>query len=288
MKYQLSIEEIWEVGKRKNEFGQPQQEDCLFPLPENLNEMSRVFIVCDGMGGHDAGEIASNVVCKTLGTLCSQYLIQHQELPDSVLLEFLDSVYSELDKYDTGSSKKMGTTLALLAFHSEGATIAHIGDSRVYHIRPGYSDIETSILFQTEDHSLINDLIKIGELTKEEARHSSKRNVITRAMQPNIDRCKADIIQITDINEGDYFYMCSDGMLEQDEMENGAALKRIFSNEVPNIKEKADILKGATAENSDNHTAFIIEVSSVSGSTELNNVLVEDKGIWSRIKSIFK
>ena len=288
MQYQLAVEEIWEVGKRKNEFGQPQQEDCLFPLPEDLNENCRVFLLCDGMGGHDAGEIASGIVCTTLGARCSQYLKLHQELPDSVLLELLEETYLELDKHDSGSSKKMGTTLAFLALHSKGATVAHIGDSRVYHIRPGDSDIDTRILFQTEDHSLINDLIRIGELTKEEARHSSKRNVITRAMQPNIDRCKADIIQITDINEGDYFYMCSDGMLEQDEMENGAALKRIFSNEVSNIKEKASILKGATAENSDNHTAFIIEVSSVSGSTESNNVLVEDKSIWSLIKSIFK
>ena len=172
--------------------------------------------------------------------------------------------------------------------HSKGATVAHIGDSRVYHIRPGDSDIETIILSKTEDHSLINDLIKIGELTKEEARHSSKRNVITRAMQPNIDRCKADIQHISDIKEGDYFYICSDGMLEQDEMENGAALKRIFSNEVPNIKEKVSILKGATAENSDNHTAFIIEVTLVSESTDFNNSLVEDKGILTRIKSIFK
>lgn len=288
MKYQLSIEEIWEVGKRKNEFGQPQQEDCLFPLPENLNENCRVFILCDGMGGHDAGEIASGLVCTTLGTRCSQYLELHQELPDSVLLKMLDNTYWELDKHDTGSLKKMGTTLAFLALHSKGATVAHIGDSRVYHIRPGYSDTETKILFQTEDHSLINDLIKIGELTKEEARYSSKRNVITRAMQPNIDRCKADIHHITDIKKGDYFYICSDGMLEQDEMDSGAALKRIFSNEVPNIKDKASILKGATAENSDNHTAFIIEVNLVSEMTDFNNALVEDNGIWTRIKSIFK
>ena len=240
------------------------------------------------MGGHDAGEIASGIVCTTLGARCSQYLKLHQELPDSVLLELLEETYLELDKHDSGSSKKMGTTLAFLALHSNGATVAHIGDSRVYHIRPGDSDIETIILFKTEDHSLINDLIKIGELTKEEARHSSKRNVITRAMQPNIDRCKADIQHISDIKEGDYFYICSDGMLEQDEMENGAALKRIFSNEVPNIKEKVSILKGATAENSDNHTAFIIEVSLVSESTDSNNALIEDKGIWTRIKSIFK
>lgn len=75
--------------------------------------------------------------------------------------------------------------MTFLKLHNDGATVAHMGDSRVYHIRPGKEGANTQILFVTEDHSLINDLIKTGELTKEEARHSKQRNVITRAMQPN-------------------------------------------------------------------------------------------------------
>ena len=81
--------------------------------------------------------------------------------------------------------------------------MAHIGDSRVYHLRPGQG-----ILFETRDHSLVNDLIKVGELTPEAAKDFPQKNVITRVMQPNQERrARADIKEITDVRPGDYFFM---------------------------------------------------------------------------------
>ena len=116
-----------------------------------------------------------------------------------------------------------------MKLHTEGATIAHIGDSRVYHIRPGKVANDTEIRFQTRDHSLVNDLIKIGELTPEEAKHSRQKNIITRAMQPCMERRpKADLYHTQDIQPGDYFMLCSDGMLEQMDDEN---IRFIFSDE---------------------------------------------------------
>ena len=101
--------------------------------------------------------------------------------------------------------------MTLLKFHSGGCLLAHIGDSRIYHIRPS-----ERYIFHTRDHSLINDLYDIGEITLEEMKTSKQKNVITRAMQPNLERRpKADIKHITDIRPGDYFFMCSDGMLEE-------------------------------------------------------------------------
>lgn len=122
-------------------------------------------------------------------------------------------------------------------------------------------------------------------MTREESRHSKQRNIITRAMQPEVDRCEADIFSINDIQPGDYFYLCSDGMLEQDEMEDGSALKRIFSNEILSPEEKVKILQGATANNSDNHSAYIIQILEVDGKKEDSG---SSSGIYSPKQSFFR
>ena len=268
MKYKFKVYSIWEFGQRKDAEGNPHQEDCTYPLPADLKDTDRTFILCDGMGGHDAGEVASATVCQAMG----EYIAQDKEreakdiFSDDVLKGALAAAFDALDLKDNGAEKKMGTTMTFLRLHRNGATIAHIGDSRVYHIRPGKDGMDTRILFETEDHSLVNNLIKIGELTREEARHSSQKNVITRAMQPHPDyRPKADIYHTADIQAGDFFYMCSDGMLEQSDMESGESLRNIFSHKIDSTERKVEILKDVTEDNRDNHTALIIEVVEVSG-----------------------
>lgn len=267
MRYKLKVYSIWEFGKRKDAEGNPHQEDCTFPLPEQVKDTDRTFILCDGMGGHDAGEVASATVCGTMGQSILKNVHEAEgKFTDDDLQKAIADAFDALDRKDNGAEKKMGTTMAFLKFHSEGATIAHIGDSRVYHIRPGKDGEDTEILFETEDHSLVNDLIKIGELTREEARLSKQKNIITRAMQPGMDRKpKADIKHITDIKAGDYFYMCSDGMLEQPDMENGNSLRNIFSGKVRSDERKVEILTDVTEDNHDNHTALIIHVEEVGG-----------------------
>ncbi len=265
MKYILKAYSIWEFGKRVDAEGNPHQEDSLYPAFGKQSDSDRTFILCDGMGGHDAGEVASATVCEAM----SQSIINNGHDADGVfsdddLTAAISAAFAALDKKDTGAKKKMGTTMTFLKLHSQGATIAHMGDSRVYQIRPGETGEDTRILFETEDHSLVNDLIKIGELTREEARLSKQKNVITRAMQPNMERKpKTDVHHITDIKPGDYFYMCSDGMLEQPDMENGDSLRNIFSKMGGDDKNKVEILTGATDENRDNHTAIIVHILDV-------------------------
>lgn len=265
MKYKLKVYSIWEFGQRKDSQGQPHQEDSLYPAFGQQSDRDRLFILCDGMGGHDAGEVASATVCEAM----SQSVLDNGQDPEGPFTSedfanALASAFDALDQADNGAVKKMGTTMTFLKLHSEGATIAHIGDSRVYQIRPGKSGDDTEIVFQTEDHSLVNDLIKIGELTREEARYSRQKNVITRAMQPNMERRpKADIHQTADIQAGDYFYLCSDGMLEQPEMESGESLKNIFSEQGGSDENKVEILRSVTEQNKDNHTALIVHVLDV-------------------------
>ena len=241
---------INEVGQRTN------QEDTLYPSSTVTPSQGPLFILCDGMGGHAAGEVASGTVC----TAMSQFILSHHS--ENGLFDVndftaaLERTYAALDEKDTNDEKKMGTTLTFAMFHQGGCFVAHIGDSRIYHIRPSLK----KVLFVTRDHSLVNDLIELGEMTPEEAKTSNRKNVITRAMQPHQDQdVQADWVNLTDLKEGDYLYMCSDGMLEQmDDLELVNILSLPKSD-----SEKIRILKGATKDNKDNHSAHLIRIVSV-------------------------
>ncbi len=262
MKFKLQACNIWELGQRAR------QEDSIFPPYGKITAEDRLFVLCDGMGGHDAGDIASSTVAEAMGHAILAH-VPNAEGPftDDQFREALSEAFDALDSKDNGAAKKMGTTMTFLKFHSGGCTIAHIGDSRVYHIRSGATAAETRILFQTTDHSLVNDLVRVGELTPEEAKTSPHKNVITRAMQPNMERRpKADIYHTSDLAAGDYFLMCSDGILEQMEDEN---LQYIFSEKTGNLAQKADMLIRVTEQNHDNHTAVLVRIDEVIGAAEV-------------------
>lgn len=243
---------IHEQGKRKN------QEDSLFPLLGEATEADRLFIVCDGMGGHEKGEVASRLVCDVMSEVIGSRLTTADTLGDDLLREALAKTYQRLDALDDGAYRKMGTTLTLLCFHRGGCTLAHIGDSRIYHIRPS----ERRVLYKSRDHSLVYDLYLSGEITYEEMRTSPQKNIITRAMMPGEDnRARADITHVADLQAGDYFYLCSDGMLEEmDDDEIVALLCTRASDE-----SKRNRLIDATRDNSDNHSAYLVRVAEVTG-----------------------
>lgn len=265
MKYKLKVYSIWEPGQRVNSEGKSQQEDSIFPAYNQQKDSDRLFILCDGMGGHESGEVASSTVCTAMSNSVLNSVPDGEgDFDDNNLRQAIEDAFNALDDLlpdDVHVEKKMGTTMTFLKFHSKGCTIAHMGDSRVYHIRPGKGRDDSNILFKTNDHSLINDLIKIGELTPEEAKQSKQKNIITRAMQPKMERRpKPDIYHTVDIKEGDYFYMCSDGMLEQMEDEN---LLFNFSEATGDDENKVKILTQATSQNLDNHSAIIVHILEV-------------------------
>ena len=177
-----------EYGQRTDSSGQPHQEDCIYPEHGKESDSDRLFILCDGMGGHDAGEVASATVCDAMSrTILDNCKRGDEEFSAELFDKAVDAAFKDLDSKDNGAEKKMGTTMTLVKLHDSGAFMAHMGDSRIYHIRPGAKGGDTKILYESSDHSLVNDLIKVGELTRQEARNSRQKNVITRAMQPNLD-----------------------------------------------------------------------------------------------------
>lgn len=252
MKYEIKVYSMYELGARSN------QEDSLYPLPQELTCAARNFVLCDGMGGHDSGEVASDAVCRAMGLCADTYNDGTSLFTADEFRAILSKAYDALDERDTHATKKMGTTMTFLSFHAGGCLVAHIGDSRVYHLRPG-----SGILFETRDHSLVNDLIKIGELTEESAKDFPQKNVITRVMQPNMERrSRADIKEITDVRSGDYFFMCSDGVNETMESCN---IANVLLDENLGDNDKMRIIKEVTQTSRDNHTAFLIRVVNVDG-----------------------
>ena len=243
---------IHELGKRAN------QEDSIYPIEGKATENDRLFLLCDGMGGHEHGEVASQSICKSLSLFLLQHAVAFEDLEDKLLSDALAYAYQELDKLAIpGDSRQMGTTLTLLYFHSNGCTTAHIGDSRIYHLRPS----SHTILYKSRDHSLVYDLYQAGELTYEEMKTFPQKNVITRAMiAGDKNHPKPDVIHISDIQPDDYFYICSDGMLEQMEDEE---LLDVFAANVRD-EEKRQMLISETSDNNDNHSAYIVHIKEVS------------------------
>ena len=255
---------IHEIGQREN------QEDSI------IQWNNRLFVLCDGMGGHEKGEVASQTVCQSLVTWFENNIKPDKPFCDDQLREAIEFAYTELDKYADDNPRQMGTTLTLLYLGSKGITAAHMGDSRIYHIRP-----EAGVLYQSRDHSLVFDLFQAGEITYEEMATFPQKNIVTRAMTPGEDnRMRPDIIHITDIQANDYFYMCSDGMMEK--MTNNELLT-LFSADMDD-KMKVGQLKMATNQNFDNHTAWIIHIKNAI--KEENDDQFENEERTSRFNAI--
>lgn len=241
-----------EIGQREN------QEDSLFPAVGEATTESHLFLVCDGMGGHERGEIASSSVCDSF----SEYLkdIVPDKFNSGVFSKALTFAYNELDNIDESyakTAKKPGTTLTFVYLNDNGVFAAHIGDSRIYHLRQG-KDNQVNIVYKSSDHSLVNELLRAGVITEEEAVNHPRKNVITRAMQPYLEtRFKATPYETSDVADGDYFFMCSDGVLETID---DKLLCEILATDATD-EDKMNKIKELCGDNSqDNHTAYLIHV----------------------------
>lgn len=232
----------------------PNNEDNLFPSLGKTTSDDRLFLVCDGVGGADKGEIASALVCRSISHYFSQNRIALSD--EQTINNAVGYAEIELERHIKAhpETSNMATTLTLLHLHDQGATVAHIGDSRIYHVRNG------QICWRSQDHSYVNELVKSGIIGPEEARKHPKRNVITRALQGNKTPVKADIHLIEDLREGDYFFLCTDGILEAFEE---SELMEVLGNQQSDLEKIAQIQKQGQAKSHDNFTAYLIQIQSV-------------------------
>lgn len=243
------------------------QEDAVWPLFDNATDKNFCFVLCDGVGGSKHGEIASRTSSKIIGEYLTQVLEKKEFVEDEDVQNAVSLAYDELENLicsDTEDISSMATTLTCVCIHKEGVLAAHIGDSRIYLIRP-----KQGLLYQSADHSLVNALIQAGELTIEEAQNFPKKNVITKAIQPNCKRVKAEVHQLTDIKAGDYLFLCCDGVLEQLSNER---LVEILSMKISD-KEKLSLLEQESLDKTkDNFTAYLIPIDKVTGISMIENI----------------
>lgn len=245
-----SIYSFHQLGEREN------QEDSRFPDTDVPNTDVATFVVCDGVGGCDKGEVASSVVCNRIGELLSLHK-NTDEFTDEDFRRVLNQAYKALDDVSDESNKGMGTTLTFVSFHSNGVLAAHIGDSRIYQIRP-----EEGIIYRSEDHSLVNALLRSGNISPDEIKDHPKGNVITRCMSANDgtrERDDATVINLHDIVPGDYFLLCTDGVTGNVEEEE---LLELYSSDKTD-EEKYKWLAERCKNSSDNNTAIQIHIGLV-------------------------
>ena len=193
---------LHEIGSKKN------QEDYLWPVPGTASAEDHIFIVCDGVGGSDSGEVASRIVAESVGT--SLLRTPNGEVGLELVDSLLEGARRKLVEYGVakGLGSDMATTFTLLELIGDRAFIAWVGDSRVYHVRGN------EILFRTEDHSLVYSLIRSGELSEEEAHNHPQKNLLLKAVRADDTEPAADGHWVEDIRDGDYFMLCTDGLLE--------------------------------------------------------------------------
>lgn len=249
-----------------------QQEDAVWPLFSDVSANNPCIVLCDGVGGSEHGEIASQTASKVIGEYLTKILIDNHAVSEADLQEAVNLAYDEIERIDTEPSEdgpvSMATTLTCVCIHSDGILAAHMGDSRIYHVRPGQG-----LLYQSADHSLVNTLLQAGELTLEEAKNFPRKNVITKAIQPHgKKRFKAEVQHLTDIQSGDYIFLCCDGVLEQLTNER---LVEILSMDCSDKKKLSLLEAESTDKTKDNYTAYLIPIDKVSGVSSME----QDNGI---------
>jgi protein phosphatase len=234
-------------------------EDSFFLMAEQ-----NLYMVADGMGGHSAGEVASRLAVETVADFFRMtgedaevtwpfrmekgFSFEENRLAAGVKL-------SNLRIHESAAAnpkqKGMGTTLVCTHFVRDGVVIGHVGDSRVYRVRDGKIDQIT------EDHSLLNDYIKMKDLTPEEIENFPHKNVIVRALGMK-DTVQVDVI--TDKYKlGDIYVLCSDGLSG---MITDDVMGRIVTENKDNLEAACAALIAAANANggNDNITAVLLKV----------------------------
>jgi protein phosphatase len=164
-----------------------------------------LFVVCDGMGGANAGEVASQLAVETVLDV-----VRTAETPDpaATLREAVESANGAVHSQATANTDQrgMGTTCTALLVRGKEVWIGHVGDSRAYLVRGG------KIQKLTQDHSLVAELIEKGHLTEAEAKHDHRRNVVTRSVGA-LEHVQVDAERVVDkLRPGDALVICSDGL----------------------------------------------------------------------------
>ncbi|WNS77451.1 protein phosphatase 2C domain-containing protein [Bacillus sp. DTU_2020_1000418_1_SI_GHA_SEK_038] len=215
------------------------------------SENGGCWVLADGLGGYQAGEVAAKLAVETILT--------ESQIRDDIywLKDGIDQTQKVIREHLLvgTNAKSMRTTLVVLLCKNNLAAWTHVGDSRLYMIRNG------KVLFQTKDHSVCQALVNSGEITADQIRFHEDRNRLFRVLGSE-GVIKATFLEKEmTVYPGDSFLLCSDGFWEyvtEEEMEN---TRLVCSAPSDWLKSMEIILKGRTLENNDNYSAVAVFVS---------------------------
>ncbi|OLY94443.1 protein phosphatase [Cnuella takakiae] len=234
-----------ELGRRSN------NEDSVSPQKGSAAPGERLFVVCDGVGGENKGEVASALVCSAI----RDYYEANREGATSrdFLLQAIEHANSQLVAYaaEDSSARRMSTTLSLALVCPDRVIVAWCGDSRIHHIRNG------KVVWMSSDHSLVYELVRSGELSEHEAAVHPQRNIITRSLNAGNRNNLVDFYELSQIAEGDYILLCTDGFLEQIK---AAQISNTLTDTEPEDKAAAfrQLCEGKTR---DNFSMYLIQLT---------------------------
>jgi PPM family protein phosphatase len=228
------------IGSKTDNGKVREQNEDAYGYKDNL------FIVADGMGGHQAGEIASAITVQTI--LNSVLNPQIETGLKEVILQANQAILNEVSKHQ--ELQGMGTTVAVLVIMNDLAYITHVGDSRIYRLSGG------RLVQLTVDHSLVAELVRTGGLTEEQAKTHPQRNILTKAL--GTDGALEFEVNTVPVLKGDKFLLCSDGLTG---MIDKTVLAEIISlDQDPQVIVENLISTANNNGGTDNITVILIEV----------------------------
>jgi protein phosphatase len=209
-----------------------------------------VYLVCDGMGGAAAGEVASTIaVDEVLRLLTHRNEAQDTQLPDaaqSAICEANEAIFSRAQRNHRLNG--MGTTLVALATREERVWVLNVGDSRCYRLRKG------KLEQLSRDHSLVEEQVRLGRMTPREALHSPLKNVITRALGTQ-SHVTPDVFEF-EAEPGDIFLLCSDGLTRE---LTDPVIQDLLSRDLPLETQSTQLVEAAKkAGGHDNITCLLV------------------------------
>ncbi len=233
---------VTDIGRKRKV-----NQDFVYSSEEPVGNLPNLFIVADGMGGHNAGDYASKV---TVETMLREIERSFEKNPTLILGKAIEAANEVIREHASSNPdlEGMGTTVVAATCMGRYLQVANVGDSRLYVVNRKITQI-------TRDHSLVEEMVRLGELDRENARKHPDKNIITRAVGA-ADTVVPDFFTV-ELEEGDLVLMCSDGlsnMLDDEEI-------RMILNGARDIVEKAVELVEAANENGgkDNISVIILE-----------------------------
>lgn len=231
---------ITDIGKKRK-----LNQDYVFSTEQPIGNLSNLFIVADGMGGHNAGDYASKY---TVETICEEIENSYEKNPIKILGKAIEVANSHIRQKANEDIKLlgMGTTVVAATLIGKYLQVANVGDSRLYVVNHKITQI-------TRDHSLVEEMVRMGGLDRDAARSHPDKNIITRAIGAS-DTVDVDFFNV-DLQKGDIVLMCSDGltnMLEDEE------IRMILSGQRDIVEKAEELVKAANNNGGKDNIAVIL------------------------------